>query len=749
MSLKVLRVAALVVVPSLFVAGAAEAVKLRRPYAPTTARNYGFDNNGSASGCRDNNCGGTCYDTHRGTDFPVPLGTDVLAGAAGTVTKVFNGCANYGGLGNTCGGSCGNYVRIRHADGDETLYCHMMLDSLVVSVGSKVACGQKIGRSASSGSSTGPHLHVAVAPGGGAYIDSYSGSCTSSKGYWVSQAAAPGASCECTPSPEVCNGVDDDCDGAIDEGGVCCTPTAEVCNGKDDDCDGAIDEDEVCDVEELERSPETYAPTRTSDVDGDGRADVCGRGGLGFWCHLSKGDAFGPAGTPAGYGDKAGFGELRYAATIRMGDVDGDGRADVCARGPEGIECHLSTGHAFGGAIGGPDFKDESGWKAPKHALTFQLADLDGDGKDEICARGVAGLKCARFDGTAFGTPFAGPPWSDAAGFASANKYGTLRFGDVNGDGRDDACIRSAAGIECWLAGADGFDEKITGPALSDANGWGDRKYWSTIRLADVNGDRKADLCARWSKQLTCWPSTGDGFGAGIDVAELSDANGWDDPANYRTLRIADVDGDGTGDLCIRANAGVVCWRWDGSAFKQFEGPKLADEGGFDDVSLHGTLMLGDATGDRRADLFARIATGGTVHLSTGAGFAGTLTVDEFKTAGGWGDAKYWSTLRFGGPRCQPKAEVCNGADDDCDGLVDEDGVCAGEDAGLPGGSDAGSDAGAPTGPDASNPADPADDASLQGSCGCRAAGGGAPSPSAWLLAAPLALLTCARRRRR
>jgi hypothetical protein len=48
----------------------------------------------------------------------------------------------------------------------------------------------------------------------------------------------PGAS-----SVEVCNGIDDNCDGVIDEGGVCqtCTPVAEVCDGKDNDCDGVVD----------------------------------------------------------------------------------------------------------------------------------------------------------------------------------------------------------------------------------------------------------------------------------------------------------------------------------------------------------------------------------------------------------------------------------------------------------------------------------------------------------------------------
>ncbi len=79
----------------------------------------------------------------------------------------------------------------------------------------------------------------------------------------------------CKPSPEKCNGRDDDCDGQVDESwpnlnkkcqvgiggcistgvwrckpdgsGITCTakprgPTKEVCNGQDDDCDGKIDE---------------------------------------------------------------------------------------------------------------------------------------------------------------------------------------------------------------------------------------------------------------------------------------------------------------------------------------------------------------------------------------------------------------------------------------------------------------------------------------------------------------------------
>jgi hypothetical protein len=48
-----------------------------------------------------------------------------------------------------------------------------------------------------------------------------------------------------TPGVEVCNGLDDDCDGFIDDGlgsSCTCNPAQEICNDRDDDCDGNVDE---------------------------------------------------------------------------------------------------------------------------------------------------------------------------------------------------------------------------------------------------------------------------------------------------------------------------------------------------------------------------------------------------------------------------------------------------------------------------------------------------------------------------
>ena len=55
------------------------------------------------------------------------------------------------------GSSYGNYVRILHEAGDETLYAHMQY--VFVRPGQKVRQGQQIGTVGQTGNVTGPHLH--------------------------------------------------------------------------------------------------------------------------------------------------------------------------------------------------------------------------------------------------------------------------------------------------------------------------------------------------------------------------------------------------------------------------------------------------------------------------------------------------------------------------------------------------------------------------------------------------------------
>lgn len=85
-------------------------------------------------------------------DFGVPIGTPVYAVGNGTITKAKNLSTSYG-----------HYYQINHG-GFSAIYAH--LSSLAGGVGRRVKGGDVIGRSGSTGNSTGPHLHFGVNRGG-------------------------------------------------------------------------------------------------------------------------------------------------------------------------------------------------------------------------------------------------------------------------------------------------------------------------------------------------------------------------------------------------------------------------------------------------------------------------------------------------------------------------------------------------------------------------------------------------------
>jgi murein DD-endopeptidase MepM/ murein hydrolase activator NlpD len=81
-------------------------------------------------------------------DISAPAGTPIYAAAAGRITVAkCDGGYNSG---------WGNYIKIAHGNGSQTLYAHM---SRCAAIGGSVAKGQLIGYVGNTGKSTGNHLH--------------------------------------------------------------------------------------------------------------------------------------------------------------------------------------------------------------------------------------------------------------------------------------------------------------------------------------------------------------------------------------------------------------------------------------------------------------------------------------------------------------------------------------------------------------------------------------------------------------
>ena len=95
---------------------------------------------------------------HRGIDIAGPVGTPIVAAAAGKVIVAGWDSTGYG-----------NHVEIQHPDGTVTLYGHN--SRLLTHVGMQVRQGQAIAEMGSTGFSTGPHVHFQIFVTGRKSID--------------------------------------------------------------------------------------------------------------------------------------------------------------------------------------------------------------------------------------------------------------------------------------------------------------------------------------------------------------------------------------------------------------------------------------------------------------------------------------------------------------------------------------------------------------------------------------------------
>lgn len=222
------------------------------------------------------------------------------------------------------------------------------------------------------------------------------------------------------------------------------------------------------------------------DVDGDHRADACGRDAEGLRCALS-GDAFaaqtwsstfariGPADASDrslsaadangdGIAELCGLGEQGVVCVPRglgavtlvrsrwpaadaplwSGDLDGDHRADWCVSRPNGPACGLdrdrdltTNGSPWGFAFRG--ITDQ----APASPALGALADIDADGRADLCTVRDRTILCARSQGNGFGPQLA---------FATLPPGGVITalwLGDLDGDGLPDACVEDGGSITC------------------------------------------------------------------------------------------------------------------------------------------------------------------------------------------------------------------------------------------------------------------------------------------------------------
>jgi predicted cobalt transporter CbtA len=235
-----------------------------------------------------------------------------------------------------------------------------------------------------------------------------------------------------------------------------------------------------------------------ADVNGDGRADIIGFGYAGALVSLAKADGTftGPVTGIANFGTNQGWAtQDGFARTT--GDVNGDGKADLIGFGYAGTLVSLGNGDGTFQDIklGIADFGVQQGWTSD-NSFHRTVADVNGDGKDDIIGFGYAGaiVALSKGDGTFDTIKFAVNDFGRNQGWSSQNSF-ARDAADVNGDGFADIVGFGIAGTLVAYGQANG---SFT-PIRFDVTNFGANQGWTNDNiyhheLADINNDGTIDI---------------------------------------------------------------------------------------------------------------------------------------------------------------------------------------------------------------------------------------------------------------
>ncbi len=170
----------------------------KHSFYPQAGRFWGdlFPNNfvdlNPSAGILDYACSNYTYDGHQGIDTDIvswtqkDIGVPIFAALDGVVVDTDDGHFDEQTSFNPLNKA--NYVILDHGGGHQTYYWHMKTGSVAVQNGQLVKAGEQLGLTASSGFSTGPHLHFESIYNG-EYYEPFSGDCNLVDSNWVDQPA--------------------------------------------------------------------------------------------------------------------------------------------------------------------------------------------------------------------------------------------------------------------------------------------------------------------------------------------------------------------------------------------------------------------------------------------------------------------------------------------------------------------------------------------------------------------------------
>ena len=379
----------------------------------------------------------------------------------------------------------------------------------------------------------------------------------------------------------------------------------------------------------------------------------------------------GPTYLIPGLTDLTGWKERSHYRNILVGDIDGDKVDEMVVRSVGGIQVFRwdrTSGQWTQVKVARRILSDAGVWGGRPYYDTIRLGDIDGDGRAELIARSPQGIIVFKYKASSRDVgdwqqvTTSGPMkdtdcWFPPGGGQHecentfSSYYSTIQLTPLGREGSKPTMQligRTRYGLELWKWNGTGWDQKATlAAAADDGNAtkshWrDDPAYYSTILPLSTT-----DVLIQAARGMQVYRYDGSGWAPQGSLAPFPAPQ---PPSSYSTLqRFRGLAG---GPVVLRrGQAGVQLWQWSGSSWTAIAKGTLpfSNAEGFTQPYYDRPIQAADIDGDGLDELLGRSSRGMYTYRfnpSTKTWSASISTNRPALADDPWSDPAYYTTIK-------------------------------------------------------------------------------------------------------
>jgi hypothetical protein len=335
--------------------------------------------------------------------------------------------------------------------------------------------------------------------------------------------------------------------------------------------------------------------------------------------------------TAADFNPKVDFTAGANPWSVAIGDLDGDGKADLAVTNYSSNAVSVYRNTSSIGSINAASFAPKVDFTTGSGPFSASIGDLDGDGKPDLVVANRDNNTVSVFRNKSISGSITSASFAPKVDFTAGGSPISVSIGDLDGDGKADLAVPNLADNTISVCRNTGSSRSITNASFAPKVDFATGTQPIFVAMGDIDGDDLADLAVANYGSTTVSVYRNAGNSGSITTASFVPKVDFTTGVFPYSVSIGDLDGDGKADLVVanNGNATVSLYR-NTSSSGAITTASFAAKVDLTTGDAPTFLAMGDLDGDSKVDLAVANRFSNTVSVIRNMSSSGSITASSF-----------------------------------------------------------------------------------------------------------------------